>query len=451
MGLTGRRPKQVLPRVRRHIHDLPPELIRRIFVLCLPENPYTRVIARVTINEAPLLLCKICSSWRSVALGMPDLWRNIQHRISQVATDDGDRCTSQPSVDVVDHWLERCQHTPTAVRLDFAASSLESAMDVGLVPLHRLLTSRGILNARNIELRAERLEDLQCIRSIDHREVFYSAESLAIFVQQGLPNSHPPSSFPPSPHLRRLFIRNYLQDYFSPIHLFPWAQLTHLISECYIGPTTWRTTNGRTDKTAGDVTMSLTLPLLRRLTVLLVDNIQRDGRIVDNLLVGLEFPNLDFLQISSCSTEVHVYNWANLFSQAPAVKTLHIGPYLSFSHSPFLSSLDTHLPKLHTLTLDLSTEVPPLFAPFSPQLFADFITSRSSASKCHSPSPSPITHFALAYTEGNPSGGGVSKMLDALRAVMADDGFEVDVAINPPYQLPSPPDNSRRWYEILDS
>ncbi|CAA7262742.1 unnamed protein product [Cyclocybe aegerita] len=404
---------------------------------------------------------------------MPVLWRNVQHRISQAASDDGDRCPSQPSVDVVNHWLERCQHTPTSVRLDFVASSFGSAMDVGVVPLHQLLTSRGILNARNIELRAEQLEDLQCIRSINHREALYNAESLAIFVERGLPNSHPPSSFPPAPRLRRLFIRNYLQDYFSPTRLFPWTQLTHLISECYIGPTSWRTvislctnlqeasfflcgddcqTNERTDKMPGEVIMPLTLSHLRRLTISLVDNLQRDGRVVDTLFVGLEFPNLHLLRISSCSTEVHVHNWTKLLSQTPAITTLHIGPYLSFAHSTFLSSLDAYLPKLYTLTLDLSTEIPPLFAPFSPQLFADFITSRSSASNCQSPTPSPITHFALAYTNGHPSGGGgVSEMLDALRAVMADDGLEVDVAINPAYRLPSPPDNSRRWYEILDS
>ncbi|KAJ7192405.1 hypothetical protein GGX14DRAFT_315439, partial [Mycena pura] len=51
-------------------HRLPPELIGQIFLHCLPH----RSNALMRTSEAPLLLCRICSVWRAVALSLPRLW-----------------------------------------------------------------------------------------------------------------------------------------------------------------------------------------------------------------------------------------------------------------------------------------------------------------------------------------------------------------------------------------
>ncbi|KAJ7592784.1 hypothetical protein C8J56DRAFT_482789 [Mycena floridula] len=55
------------------IRLLPAEMLREIFVNCLPSNKP----AAIAITEAPLLLGRICRSWREIALSTPGLWASI--------------------------------------------------------------------------------------------------------------------------------------------------------------------------------------------------------------------------------------------------------------------------------------------------------------------------------------------------------------------------------------
>ncbi|KAJ7089993.1 hypothetical protein C8R44DRAFT_720358 [Mycena epipterygia] len=52
---------------------IPQDIVEDIFLSCLP----TQRNATINVAEAPLLLCQICSAWRSVALGMPRLWTTL--------------------------------------------------------------------------------------------------------------------------------------------------------------------------------------------------------------------------------------------------------------------------------------------------------------------------------------------------------------------------------------
>ncbi|KAF8872441.1 hypothetical protein CPB84DRAFT_1691417, partial [Gymnopilus junonius] len=57
------------------VRTLPPEILSRIFLHCLPENLFfENILHRPTRSEAPLLLVQICRSWRTVALQTPPLW-----------------------------------------------------------------------------------------------------------------------------------------------------------------------------------------------------------------------------------------------------------------------------------------------------------------------------------------------------------------------------------------
>jgi len=55
---------------------LPPEILAEIFRYCVPCPVYLPP----ELHEAPLLLCQICSFWRSVALDTSTLWDNIEAR-----------------------------------------------------------------------------------------------------------------------------------------------------------------------------------------------------------------------------------------------------------------------------------------------------------------------------------------------------------------------------------
>ncbi|KAF9442804.1 hypothetical protein P691DRAFT_630050, partial [Macrolepiota fuliginosa MF-IS2] len=49
---------------------LPPEILREIFVACLPET----VHLPPRTDEAPLVLTRVCASWRILALDTQELW-----------------------------------------------------------------------------------------------------------------------------------------------------------------------------------------------------------------------------------------------------------------------------------------------------------------------------------------------------------------------------------------
>ncbi|KAJ7622557.1 hypothetical protein DFH06DRAFT_1231658 [Mycena polygramma] len=55
------------------VRRCPDDIIHEIFMAALPPRRNSSLDAR----EAPLLLCKICSSWRTIALSTPRLWASI--------------------------------------------------------------------------------------------------------------------------------------------------------------------------------------------------------------------------------------------------------------------------------------------------------------------------------------------------------------------------------------
>ncbi|KAF9459868.1 hypothetical protein BDZ94DRAFT_1267291 [Collybia nuda] len=57
------------------IRHLPPEILGTIFYFCV-ENEWGNVVPLSSV--APLLLCRVCSLWRKVALGTPRLWARLE-------------------------------------------------------------------------------------------------------------------------------------------------------------------------------------------------------------------------------------------------------------------------------------------------------------------------------------------------------------------------------------
>ena len=59
---------------------LPQELLQEIFTYCLPSN---RTERSSTTSEAPMLLGRICSSWRRIVMSTPQLWSSIHVDVSE--------------------------------------------------------------------------------------------------------------------------------------------------------------------------------------------------------------------------------------------------------------------------------------------------------------------------------------------------------------------------------
>ncbi|KAF8189036.1 hypothetical protein BJ912DRAFT_385412 [Pholiota molesta] len=64
---------------RSPISGVPCDVLREIFIHCLPRHPLE--IRQPNTTIAPMLLCQICSSWRTVALTSPTLWSHLSYHV----------------------------------------------------------------------------------------------------------------------------------------------------------------------------------------------------------------------------------------------------------------------------------------------------------------------------------------------------------------------------------
>ncbi|KAF7329438.1 F-box domain-containing protein [Mycena kentingensis (nom. inval.)] len=85
---------------------LPAEILRKIFMDCLPENS----TAAYEPGSAPLLLGRVCSRWRDVAHGTPELWASIHVPFSFFAR-EVDR------TEALDAWLSRSGTRPLTLSI----------------------------------------------------------------------------------------------------------------------------------------------------------------------------------------------------------------------------------------------------------------------------------------------------------------------------------------------
>ncbi|KAJ6515541.1 hypothetical protein C8R45DRAFT_1140019 [Mycena sanguinolenta] len=87
---------------------LPPDIVREIFVACVP----TKMNAVMSVEKAPLLLCQICSLWRTVALSMPILWSSLHVPFDFVLS-------HKSRALAVTKWLQRSATRPLSLSICF--------------------------------------------------------------------------------------------------------------------------------------------------------------------------------------------------------------------------------------------------------------------------------------------------------------------------------------------
>ncbi|KAF8636960.1 hypothetical protein AX17_003136 [Amanita inopinata Kibby_2008] len=91
-------------------NQLPREILAEIFKHCLPDAEDIRTNLK---DMAPLLLCSICKSWRSLAQAMPELWSTMMFCVRTTNMDQG-------KVDAfIDAWMERSGDLPLMILLTF--------------------------------------------------------------------------------------------------------------------------------------------------------------------------------------------------------------------------------------------------------------------------------------------------------------------------------------------
>lgn len=92
------------------IKRLPPELLSEIFERCLDvENPRILFSMTARSKEAPLLLARVCRSWRAITYSTPRLWRDIFVNVCDGRYSDELRKDTLP---VLQTWLAHSGSLP---------------------------------------------------------------------------------------------------------------------------------------------------------------------------------------------------------------------------------------------------------------------------------------------------------------------------------------------------
>ncbi|KAK7062141.1 F-box domain-containing protein [Favolaschia claudopus] len=88
------------------ILTLPPEITAEIFLHCLYDEPEDTIISDV----APLLLTRVCSAWREIAISTPALW--------QIFAVELDSPQELPNLSqIAQLWLKRAKKCPLSIRI----------------------------------------------------------------------------------------------------------------------------------------------------------------------------------------------------------------------------------------------------------------------------------------------------------------------------------------------
>ncbi|KAF7357956.1 hypothetical protein MVEN_00842200 [Mycena venus] len=98
------------------IRRLPLDILEEIFVACLPSHRNCVMSA----EEAPVILGRICSSWRAISLATPRLWSRLHIVEPRSAEPSNPLHTSRrlQRLEVANSWLRRSGECPLSISLD---------------------------------------------------------------------------------------------------------------------------------------------------------------------------------------------------------------------------------------------------------------------------------------------------------------------------------------------
>ncbi|KAF9011187.1 hypothetical protein BDQ17DRAFT_1272670 [Cyathus striatus] len=100
------------------IRRLPQDVLRRIFSYTLPKDHN----AVMSVQEAPMLLGRICSSWRTIAWSTPQLWTSIHIPVCIAAASGSESSEDRlqrivRNTDAIKEWLSRSDSCPLSISL----------------------------------------------------------------------------------------------------------------------------------------------------------------------------------------------------------------------------------------------------------------------------------------------------------------------------------------------
>ena len=115
--VTPKQPQQTTPHPSPISLLIPPEILSQIFFHCLPSEQFPIPCH----NAAPLLLTRVSSYWRTLAINTPDLWSAFHINYKDPAED----------IPATNLWLKRSTNRPLSLSLaiDFGEQSQQAILD----------------------------------------------------------------------------------------------------------------------------------------------------------------------------------------------------------------------------------------------------------------------------------------------------------------------------------
>ncbi|KAJ6507428.1 hypothetical protein C8R47DRAFT_966979 [Mycena vitilis] len=203
---------------------LPLDIIQEIFIACLP----THRNCVMNASEAPILLGRICASWRAISHLTPRLWARLHVAEPRLSHPGSSEKTTQ-RLEVTKMWLDRSGQCPLSISLHsgpdyYSPPGTPSAVPV--VPSGQFLQALLPFAARwqDIQFTTCMLEDMTCLTPSDVPLL----ESITL---------HPLHRFPPHTMKWELFemlrgprIHSFstMGNHFTPELQLQWHQLTDL-------------------------------------------------------------------------------------------------------------------------------------------------------------------------------------------------------------------------------
>ena len=110
------------------IRRLPSELLQEIFTYCVPDDRRYDPDALINCAKAPILLGRVCSSWRRTVISTPHLWSSLYISIFEDMFVEGcnhNMSRLQQRVAALHHWLELSGSCPLYISFSCTSSDME--------------------------------------------------------------------------------------------------------------------------------------------------------------------------------------------------------------------------------------------------------------------------------------------------------------------------------------
>ncbi|PPQ87909.1 hypothetical protein CVT25_001252 [Psilocybe cyanescens] len=320
------------------------DVLAYIFLMCLPVDPLDR--RQPDVTQAPMLLCHICTEWRSVALSTPSIWTSLYY--VSVQKPEPLAILDKSDIDFLRWWRRNVGLLNPSLRListETYVSTMENLVSEEADAHANQFMIQFLTSARYLQLDVHYctalrhilgdqvftspvLESLVLWTNADNRETWLRRTSITalgdipIFQDQ---------------IVRRLFLQDF--DVNVPTqeikYLMKWSHITHLFMYVRIELVGWfalvreciNLVSGTFSvNIGGNINMTIepaitTLPQMRHLNL----HLHTFSFIPILILHELHLPSLTALSLRS-GPGISVEDLHLTLRSTPALKELHVGP-----------------------------------------------------------------------------------------------------------------------------